>query len=62
MSGLTSRQQWDHDHITRCEGCGAWEIVTDIEMRMRAAEQWPAFVAPCQHIARAFTEAEEKTA
>ena len=58
MSGLTSRQQWDHDHIARCTGCGAWEIVTDIELRMRAAEQWPDPVGPCEHIEAAFTEAE----
>jgi hypothetical protein len=59
MSGLTARQQWDHDHIARCEGCGTWEIVTDIELRMRAAEQWPAFVGPCTHIEQAFTDAED---
>ena len=39
---ISHRQQYLHDHIARCTGCGAWEIVTDIELRMRAADQWPA--------------------
>lgn len=58
MSGLTAQQEWTHSHIRRCDGCGAWEIVTEIELRMRANEQWPAFVPPCEHIEQAFTDAE----
>ena len=27
MSGLTSKQQWTHDHITRCT-CGTWHVIT----------------------------------
>jgi len=27
MSGLTSAQQWTHDHLVRCT-CGAWMVVT----------------------------------
>ena len=49
MSGLTSRQQWRHDHIARCTCCGSWEIVTDIELRMRAAELWPQ-LDHCEHL------------
>jgi len=32
MNGLTSRQQWTHDHITRCS-CGAWIVLTDKQLR-----------------------------
>lgn len=35
MSGLTSRQQWTHDHITRCPTCGAWEVITEREAAFR---------------------------
>lgn len=35
MSGLTSRQQWAHDHLDRCPGCGAWELITETERTFR---------------------------
>lgn len=28
MNGLTSRQEWTHDHIARCT-CGSWVVLTD---------------------------------
>ena len=48
MSGLTSRQQWTHDHIVRCT-CGAWTVVTD--QQLRAGDH------TCPHISAASMEA-----
>lgn len=48
MSGLTSRQQWIHDHITRCT-CGAWTVLTDKQLR-------DGHVAPCTHVTAAAME------
>ena len=39
--GLTSRQVWTHDHITRCYCCGAWTVVT---------KHGGAKPAICQHL------------
>lgn len=46
---LTSREAWALDHITHCPTCGAWEMVTDAELRSRAEPGW---VAPswCAHV------------
>lgn len=35
MSGLTSRQQWAHDHIARCT-CGSWVVLTDEQAKRLA--------------------------
>ena len=48
MSGLTSRQQWTHDHIVRCT-CGAWIVVTD--QQLRAGQP-----AACSHVEPAAME------
>ncbi len=49
MSGLTSKQKWTHDHLARCTCCGSWEIVTDAEMKMRAASLMPDQTS-CTHL------------
>lgn len=48
-AGLTSRDAWALDHITHCPTCGAWEVVTEAELRRRADPQWCA--EPwCNHV------------
>ena len=42
MSGLTTRQQWTHDHIQRCPGCGEWRLLTHRQLHGHAP-------APCTH-------------
>lgn len=49
MTGLTSRQAWTHDHIHRCLTCGAWEVITDAEKRMRQADLMST-PDVCQHL------------
>lgn len=46
---LSSRDAWALDHITHCPTCGAWEMVTDAELRERAGPSWstPAW---CVHV------------
>ena len=46
MKGLTSQQAWTHEHIVRCT-CGAWLVVTEHELRARAAE---TTTTTCPHI------------
>lgn len=41
-AGLSSRDAWALDHITHCPTCGAWEVVTETELRRRADPQWRA--------------------
>ena len=52
--GLTSRQAWTLNHITRCPLCGAWECLTNYEALTRAAPGYevPAF---CSHLTPATT-------
>jgi hypothetical protein len=47
--GLTSRQTWTQQHISRCALCGAWQCLTHFETLLRAA---PGYVAPafCVHL------------
>ena len=52
MSGLTSRQQWGLEHITRCPCCGTWELITEREQAMRDLGLNPA---TCHHITDALT-------
>lgn len=59
MNGLTARQQWSHDHITRCPCCGAWELITEAEKTMRNLGLIPA---TCHHINEAFTSQENHAA
>lgn len=35
MSGLTSRDAWTLQHITRCPSCGTWELITETERTFR---------------------------
>lgn len=44
-SGLTSQQQWTHDHISRCT-CGSWVVLTEWQRRQLADDVRPA----CPHI------------
>jgi hypothetical protein len=46
---ISHRQQYLHDHIARCTCCGAWEIITEIELNMRAAELMPP-ATDCEHL------------
>lgn len=39
-AGLSSRDAWALEHITHCPTCGAWEVVTDRELRRRADSAW----------------------
>lgn len=49
QSSLSSRDAWALDHITHCPTCGAWEVVTEAELRRRADPQWCA--EPwCDHV------------
>lgn len=48
---LSSRDAWALEHITHCPTCGAWEVVTDLELRRRddpgwRPEPWCAHVRP----------------
>jgi hypothetical protein len=49
MNGLTSRQLWTHDHLARCSCCGAWEVITDAELHLRANNHMPA-LTHCDHL------------
>jgi len=55
MSGLTTRQQWAHDHIARCPCCGSWELITETERAMRELNLNPR---TCHHIETALTSQE----
>lgn len=46
--GLTSRQAWALDHITRCPSCGAWMLVTQAALSHATAD---GYVPPavCEH-------------
>jgi hypothetical protein len=46
---MTSRQLWTHDHIARCTCCGSWEVISDAELKMRAADALPP-LTHCQHL------------
>lgn len=46
--GLTSIQARTLDHITHCPACGAWEVVTDRELRVRCETGFVA-AAWCRH-------------
>lgn len=35
MRGLTQKQEWTHEHISRCPTCGAWEVITETERAFR---------------------------
>lgn len=53
MNGLTSRQEWTHDHIVRCT-CGSWMVVMDLELRaLTECDIHPT----CPHITAAAMEA-----
>jgi hypothetical protein len=46
MSGLTTQQQWTHDHIARCT-CGAWMVLFERELwELVHLDRRPA----CRHI------------
>jgi len=47
-SGLTSRQAWALEHITRCPSCGKWVLVTERALRLISSDGYvPAAV--CDH-------------
>jgi len=47
VKGLTTKQQWTHEHITRCT-CGAWVVLTEREMKALAQDdERPDF---CKHL------------
>jgi len=47
MKGLTTKQQWTHEHIARCT-CGAWVVLTEREMKALAEDfERPDF---CKHL------------
>lgn len=53
MSGLTSRQQWTHDHIARCT-CGSWVVLTDAQAtRLASHDEHPQ----CRHVTATAMEA-----
>lgn len=45
MNGLTSRQEWTHEHIVRCT-CGSWLVITDWQLKQLADDTRPV----CPHI------------
>lgn len=45
MSGLTSRQQWTLDRITRCT-CGSWLVLAEWQMEQLRNDIRPA----CPHV------------
>jgi len=47
--GLTSRQVWTHDHITRCYCCGAWTVLTERDVDLIADERYTP-PATCKHL------------
>ena len=47
--GLTSRQVWTHEHITRCYCCGAWTVLTEQEADLIADERYDP-PAICEHL------------
>lgn len=52
MTGLTTTQQWTHDHITRCT-CGSWLLITERQRwELAHNDQRPA----CPHINAAAME------
>ncbi len=46
--GLTSRQAWALEHITRCPSCGTWVLVSDQTLWLITCA---GYVAPavCEH-------------
>lgn len=52
MNGLTSRQAWTHEHITRCT-CGSWVVISEWERIQLADDIRPA----CPHITATAMEA-----
>ena len=46
--GLTSRQAWALEHITRCPSCGTWVLASDQTLSLITAD---GYVAPavCEH-------------